>query len=105
MRTDASGKFEKNIDPMMTVPAVERACELGNAIRDAIPPAAAKSWRFRALYLRTKMDRELVKTGGALSPTTERIAQQLVPVLRAEKGEYCVSPITLDSIRGNKGHI
>ena len=28
MRTDASGKFEKNIDPMMTVPAVQRACEL-----------------------------------------------------------------------------
>ena len=28
MRTDASGKFEKNIDPMMTVLAVERACEL-----------------------------------------------------------------------------
>ena len=28
MRTDASSKFEKNLDPMMTVPAVERACEL-----------------------------------------------------------------------------
>ena len=28
MRTDASGKFEKNIDPMITLPAVERACEL-----------------------------------------------------------------------------
>ena len=28
MRTDASGKFEKNLDPMMTVPAVQRACEL-----------------------------------------------------------------------------
>ena len=28
MRTDASGKFEKNLDPLMTVPAVERACEL-----------------------------------------------------------------------------
>ncbi len=28
MRTDASGKFEKNIDPMLTVPAVQRACEL-----------------------------------------------------------------------------
>ena len=28
MRTDASAKFEKNIDPMMTLPAVERACEL-----------------------------------------------------------------------------
>lgn len=28
MRTDASGKFEKNLDPMMTVPAVNRACEL-----------------------------------------------------------------------------
>ena len=28
MRTDSSGKFEKNIDPMMTVPAIERACEL-----------------------------------------------------------------------------
>ncbi len=28
MRTDASGKFEKNIDPMMTIPALQRACEL-----------------------------------------------------------------------------
>ena len=28
MRTEASGKFEKNLDPMMTVPALERACEL-----------------------------------------------------------------------------
>ena len=28
MRTDASGKFEKNLDPMMTIPAVQRACEL-----------------------------------------------------------------------------
>ena len=28
MRTDASGKFEKNIDPMLTLPAVNRACEL-----------------------------------------------------------------------------
>ena len=28
MRTDASGKFEKHLDPMMTVPAVPRACEL-----------------------------------------------------------------------------
>ncbi len=28
MRTEASGKFEKNLDPMMTVPAVLRACEL-----------------------------------------------------------------------------
>ena len=28
MRTDASGKYEKGLDPMMTVPAVERACEL-----------------------------------------------------------------------------
>ena len=28
MRTESSGKFEKNLDPMMTVPAVQRACEL-----------------------------------------------------------------------------
>ena len=28
MRTEASGKFEKRLDPMMTVPAVQRACEL-----------------------------------------------------------------------------
>ena len=28
MRTEASGKFENNLDPMMTVPAVQRACEL-----------------------------------------------------------------------------
>ena len=28
MRTESSGQFEKNLDPMMTVPAVQRACEL-----------------------------------------------------------------------------
>ena len=28
MRTESSAKFEKNLDAMMTVPAVERACEL-----------------------------------------------------------------------------
>ena len=28
MRTESSGKFEKNLDPMMTVPAVQQACEL-----------------------------------------------------------------------------
>jgi len=28
MRTEASGKFEKNLDPIMTMPAVQRACEL-----------------------------------------------------------------------------
>ena len=28
MRTESSGKFEKNLDPMMPVPAVQRACEL-----------------------------------------------------------------------------
>ena len=28
MRTESSGKFEKNLDPMMTLPAVQRACEL-----------------------------------------------------------------------------
>ena len=28
MRTESSGKFEKNLDPLMTVPAVQRACEL-----------------------------------------------------------------------------
>ena len=28
MRTEASAKFEKNIDPLLTLPAVNRACEL-----------------------------------------------------------------------------
>ena len=32
MRTEASGKFEKNIDPLLTLPAVDRACELGELL-------------------------------------------------------------------------
>ena len=32
LRTEASGKFEKNLDPMLTVPAVQRACELVEAL-------------------------------------------------------------------------
>ena len=33
MRTEASGKFEKSLDPMMTIPAVQRACELVEMLR------------------------------------------------------------------------
>jgi len=32
MRTESSGRFEKNLDAEMTVPAVERACELVNLL-------------------------------------------------------------------------
>ena len=31
MRTEASAKYEKGLDPLNTLPAVERACELGGA--------------------------------------------------------------------------
>ena len=31
MRTDASGRFEKGLDIMNTIPAAERACEIGRA--------------------------------------------------------------------------
>ena len=33
MRTEASGKFEKHLDPMMTMDAVQRACELVETLR------------------------------------------------------------------------
>ena len=33
MRTESSGKFEKGLDPMLTVPAVQRACELVELLR------------------------------------------------------------------------
>ena len=33
MRTDASGKFEKHLDPMLTLPAVQRACELVESLQ------------------------------------------------------------------------
>ncbi|MFQ9290663.1 MAG: phenylalanine--tRNA ligase beta subunit-related protein, partial [Oscillospiraceae bacterium] len=33
MRTEASAKFEKGLDPLNTLPAVNRACELGAAGR------------------------------------------------------------------------
>ncbi|MDO4749462.1 MAG: phenylalanine--tRNA ligase subunit beta [Eubacteriales bacterium] len=48
MRTDASGRFEKGLDPMGTVPAVERACELvellgaGEVVRGTIDVVAAE---------------------------------------------------------------
>jgi phenylalanyl-tRNA synthetase beta chain len=46
MRTDASSRFEKGLDPMGTVPAVERACELvelmsaGEVVRGVIDVVA-----------------------------------------------------------------
>ena len=32
MRTDASGRFEKGLDPMTTLPAIQRACQLVEAL-------------------------------------------------------------------------
>jgi len=48
MRTDASGRFEKGLDPMNTIPAVERACELiellgAGEVMDGIIDAVAVS--------------------------------------------------------------
>jgi phenylalanyl-tRNA synthetase beta chain len=51
MRTDASSRFEKGLDPMGTVPAVERACELiellgaGEVLRGIIDVTAASPAR------------------------------------------------------------
>ncbi|NCB73787.1 MAG: phenylalanine--tRNA ligase subunit beta [Clostridia bacterium] len=53
MRTDASGRFEKGLDPMNTVPAAERACELiellgaGEVLDGVIDIVAASPKEFR----------------------------------------------------------
>ena len=50
MRTDASSRFEKGLDPLGTLPAVERACELvelldaGDVVDGVIDVVARDSW-------------------------------------------------------------
>ena len=56
MRTDASSKFEKGLDPEGTIPAVQRACELvemlgAGEVIDGIIDVEASPWQQKRVYL------------------------------------------------------
>ena len=52
MRTDASAKFEKDIDPMLTVPAVNRACELVELLGAlALLPIFCRDYGLRGVWM------------------------------------------------------
>lgn len=63
-----------------------------------LPRRARASWRWRILYLRARIDRDLRRTGGLPTEATESAMEELTGIYHAEKAEYKCAPPTRASI-------
>ncbi len=86
---------------------VERAFSLIQQANDLLPAHVQASWRWRILYLRGLIDRELVQSvaelPGLVSPLCEAAFTELVEIYHAQKADYAVSPPTAASIYASRG--
>ena len=93
MRTDASSKFEKGLDPEGTIPAVQRACELvellgaGDVIEGMIDVVAAPAEE-KTVYLNVERINALLGTNF----TKEYMISVLEPLGFTMRGDYVVVP-------------
>jgi len=62
-----------------------------------------RSWRWRIVYLRAKIDEELVRSDYYLTETCDTYFNELTAIYHAPDAEYAVAPPTLKSILENRG--
>ena len=93
MRTDASTKFEKGLDPETTIPAVQRACELvemlgaGDVI-DGMIDVVAKPWEQKVV----RLEPERINTLLGTAFTREYMEEVLVKIGFEIRGDYVAVP-------------
>ena len=93
MRTDASTKFEKGLDPETTIPAVQRACELvemlgaGDVI-DGMIDVVAKPWEQKVVRLEPERINALLGTAF----TREYMIEVLEKIGFEMRGDYVAVP-------------
>lgn len=93
MRTDASTKFEKGLDPESTIPAVQRACELvemlgaGDVI-DGMIDVVAKPWEQKSVRLEPERINALLGTAF----TREYMIEVLEKIGFEMRGDYVAVP-------------
>lgn len=93
MRTDASTKFEKGLDPQTTIPAVQRACELvemlgaGDVI-DGMIDVVAKPWEQKVV----RLEPERINTLLGTAFTREYMVQVLERIGFEMRGDYVAVP-------------
>lgn len=68
-----------------------------------LEPRRRGGLRWRQLYLRAQIDRELVLNGFHSTFAVEALYQQLVELYHAEEADYIVSPPTAEAIAANRG--
>ena len=73
------------------------------AVDSKLDEKARSSWRWRIVYLRAKIDYELVHDDYYVSPACEECFQKLVQIYHAENAYYYVSPPTFSSVTEHRG--
>ncbi|MEG1633545.1 MAG: phenylalanine--tRNA ligase subunit beta [Oscillospiraceae bacterium] len=101
MRTEASAKFEKGLDPMNTLPAVQRACELvellgAGEVVDGIIDVENHSYTPTSLKLRADKINELLGT--------DISAEAMTDILRRLDFVVDGDTVTVPSWRGDVEH-
>ena len=77
---------------------VQDACDLAISISGRLPASRRESWRWRQIFLRTIIDRELIGNDGRVNAMCNEAAMELRDLYWAANAASPVAPITLDSL-------
>jgi hypothetical protein len=82
---------------------IDDVFELFSKVDDGLPGWVRASWRWRILYWRSLIDRELFHNGFKTSMRLEEAYARLTELYHASNADYCVAPPCQESIRLNRG--
>jgi hypothetical protein len=88
--------------PMQHSREVEHCWQLVQEADGSLPPARRASWRWRVLYLRALIDRELAANNGFTTPRSEAAFEELTQLYHAENTSLWVSPPTRDALAAKR---
>ncbi len=79
--------------------------ELTQKAAKNIPDWAAKSWRWRILYIRAAIDAALTESKGLSTPAIDAMLEELSDIYYADGAEYTVCPLSIRHLKRLYGEI
>lgn len=87
-------KYERAVCCLSNPSEIEEECILADKLNDVISPEMKKAWRWRIIYLRTRIDLDIKMNGGKLSEKQIEYANELCDIYHAENAYVYVTPLT-----------
>jgi ABC-type amino acid transport substrate-binding protein len=95
--------FENLRFPIERTEKIESILALAEKINASLPEAIRNSWRWQILYLRARIDKEMLDGDMHITPACEALMEELCKIFHAETANYCVAPPTRDAMKELRG--